>query len=100
MTPDTEPIPADVRARIAELERRVRELEERERAERELRRAAESASAAKTFFVASVSHEVRTPMTAILGYADLRLTRMGPSAIDAVPPLCSLLEQAVGKVRR
>jgi len=26
VTPDTEPIPADVRARIAELERRVREL--------------------------------------------------------------------------
>ena len=71
MTPDTESIPADVRARIAELERRVRELEDRERAERELRRAAESASAAKTFFVASVSHELRTPMTAILGYADL-----------------------------
>jgi iron complex transport system substrate-binding protein len=35
----------------------------------------------------------------VLGYADLRLTRMGPGAIDAVPPLCSLLEQAVGKVR-
>lgn len=33
----------------------------------------------------------------LLGYPDLRLTRMGPTAIDAVPQLCSLLAEAGGR---
>jgi signal transduction histidine kinase len=47
---------------------------ERKRIEAELqkaRQAAEAASRAKTQFLAVVSHEIRSPMTAIVGYADL-----------------------------
>ena len=36
----------------------------------------------------------------LLGYPDLRLTRMGPTAIDAVPQLCSLLAEAAGRMPR
>ncbi len=46
----------------------------RQRAEEELQRAkasAESANRAKTDFVTTMSHEMRTPMNAILGMADL-----------------------------
>src|ERR1019366_4054271 len=46
----------------------------RQRAEEELRRAkasAESANRAKSDFLATMSHEMRTPMNAILGMADL-----------------------------
>ena len=47
------------------------EVERRSRALREALVQAEMANDAKSAFLANVSHEVRTPMTAILGYVDL-----------------------------
>jgi signal transduction histidine kinase len=49
----------------------------------EARAAAEAASAAKSGFLATISHEIRTPINAILGYTELlALELAGPLTAD------------------
>ncbi len=45
---------------------------------------AESANAVKTRFMANVSHEMRTPMNGILGFADIGKRKIGKASDDVV----------------
>lgn len=56
---------------LSELERLATQLDESVRVQRTLREKAEEASRSKSHFLANVSHEVRTPLTVILGHVDL-----------------------------
>lgn len=57
-----------------------RDITERKRAEQQLRAAkerAEAAAHAKSVFLANMSHDIRTPLTAILGFAEILRLRGG-----------------------
>ena len=70
---------ADLLESLEQIGRDIGEFERRLRGERALERAraaAELASQSKSDFLANVSHELRSPLTAILGYADILDTRL------------------------
>jgi signal transduction histidine kinase/sensor domain CHASE-containing protein len=75
------------------------ELEQRKQAEKELQKAkewAETANFAKTEFISTISHELRVPLTAIQGFADLMLRRlMGPVSEGQERYLQTIISNAV-----
>ena len=55
------------------IEEQRRHLENNQTALEEARKAAEASSQAKSIFLSNMSHDIRTPMNAIIGYANLGL---------------------------
>ena len=60
----------DVTSEITEEQQRKAELEMQNKALQAARDAAQSASMAKSAFLFNMSHDIRTPMNAVLGFAD------------------------------
>lgn len=81
---------ATVRETFSRMERMGDELVQKSVALEERTLEAESANQAKTMFLANVSHEIRTPINAILGFSHLLLrTALKPSQKDQVTKINS-----------
>ena len=66
--PDSEP-----GAKLESLRSEIAELKQNERELRESMRRAESASSAKSDFLAKISHEIRTPLNSIIGFSEVMM---------------------------
>ena len=91
---------AALRVREAALHRRARELEGlvqlRTRELSEARDAAEAATESKSRFLAHMSHEVRTPLNAIVGYSDLLSEELRDRGLDDLLPDLEKIRRAAG----